>query len=35
MIYRPLLTLALAASLCAPTAPALAKDAPAKLADPS
>jgi gamma-glutamyltranspeptidase/glutathione hydrolase len=34
MIHRPLLTLALAASLCAPTAPALAKDAPAKLGGP-
>jgi gamma-glutamyltranspeptidase/glutathione hydrolase len=34
MFHRPLLTLALAASLLAPTAPALAKDAPAKLGGP-
>ena len=34
MIYRPLLTLALAASLCAPTAPALAREAPAMLGGP-
>ncbi len=34
MNLRPFLTLALAASLCAPAAPALAKDAPAKLGGP-
>lgn len=34
MTHRPLLTLALAASLCAPAAPLMAREAPAKLGGP-